>query len=500
MRINNKNKKDVALVEIGEALFKELGFYAASNSVKPLYVANGLFREVTGTVCEIEDIYDWVRGENSKKSISSKTLLERYKDIIICYQNKEDSVDELKEIRYYLEKLFNPDSNIQAGAAFSVPNISSIWQVTSSVPAEQGIGGFLFKVLNTEIEGKKSKAIDIIERSLKDDDDDITRTIKPIIVSKSEKERKTTRNLSTDAVDYMIAPDTILNIRKGFECLAGNCIVESTSTSTESLLTLRRMVNYAMFSIFYYLSDINHSKYAGQRVPLLLDAGTGMSAIINASSKSFTECKKAMEKYTVNFVCEWLIQAKVISDINDKNACEAYIKNDINVTDEVRTKLEKHFANNVQAGDLPILATAKAIQFAMYTETYSDTTPSEFCNVIGAKAGLVGPSGNTNYRRLLINRFLLETIVLSCVNKEKLEAGIELRELGDILRDNYNVIIGTDTDIDYAFLDELEIARNTPEDLRSSLALNAQEIAEMLISLGVGKKYADGVTIIGRGL
>ena len=500
MRTNNKKKKDVALVEIGEELFKELGFYAASNSVKPLYVANGLFREVTGTVCEIEDIYDWVRGENLKKSKSSKELLEQYKDIIICYQSEDDSVGELKEIRYYIEKLFNPDSNIQSGVKFSVPNISSIWQVTRAVRAEQGIGSFLFKILNTEIDGKKSKAIDIIERSLKNDDDDISRTIKPIIAGKSEKERKTTRDLSTDTMDCTVMPDTVLTIRRGFDCLAENCSVESTVSNMESLLILRRMVNYSMFAIFYYLSDINHSKYDGQRIPLLLDAGVGKIAIINASSKSFTECKKAMERYTVNFVCEWLKQAKVIRNINDKKACGAYIRNDINVTDEIRTTLEKHFENNILAGDSPILAIAKAIQFSMYTETYSDTTPSEFCNVIGVKAGLVGPGGNTNYKRLLINRFLLETIVLSCVNKEKLEMGIELKELGKILRDNYNIIIGTDTDIDYAFLDELEIARNTPEDLRGSLALNAQEIAEMLISLGLGKKYADGVTIIGKGL
>lgn len=500
MRTNDKKKKDFALVEIGEALFKELGFYAASNSIKPLYVANGLFREVTGTVCQIEDIYEWVRGENAKKSIQSKKLIEKYADIIKCYQNEEASVEELKEIRYYLEKLFNPDSNIQSGAAFSVPNISSIWQVTSSVPAEQGVGSFLFKILNSKMDGKKSNAIEVIEKALKDDDDDITRTIKPIIVSKSEKERKITRSVSTEVVDYSVMPNTVITIRRGFDCLAENCNTESTITNTESLLTLRRMVNYAMFSLFFYLSDINHSKYLGKRVPLLLDAGTGMGAIVNASSKCFTECKKAMEKYTVNFVQEWLVKAKVIRNINEKDACESYLMNDINVTDEIRTILVKHFENNSLSGDSPLLATAKAIQFVMYTETYSDTTPSEFCNVIGAKAGLVGPSGNTNYRRLLVNRFLLETIVLSCVKKERLEAGIELRELGNVLRDNYNIIIGTDTDADYELLEEFGIAKNTPEDLRGSLALNAQEVAETLISLGLGKKYADGVTIIGRGL
>ena len=91
-----------------------------------------------------------------------------------------------------------------------------------------------------------------------------------------------------------------------------------------------------------------------------------------------------------------------------------------------------------------MLATAKAIQFALYTYRYPSTTPSDFCNVLGVKAGLVGPSGNaTKYKRLLINRFLLETIVLSVVDPEDLEDGIDLRRLGELLRDSYRIIIGS---------------------------------------------------------
>lgn len=496
----NKKKTDEALVEIGNALFEDLGFYAASNSIKPLYVANGLFREVTGISCDITDIYEWVRAENSKNSLSSQEILDKYGSILIKRERDEATIEEIKEIRYYLEKLYNPDSNIQSGAAFSVPNISSIWQVSSYVPAEQGVGGFLFKVLNGKYNGRKSPAIEVINMALRDDDDDITRTIKPIIASKSDSERKVCRDTNDEAIDFLVAPHSIVKIREGFDCLAENCTDINGKVIEDSLMVLRRMTNYSMFSIFFYLSDINHTKFNGKKVPLLLDADTGLGAIVNASNKCFIECKKAMERYTINYVEKWLEDSKLINDVTNTEKCRRFLEEDINVTDDVRVDLCLQFENNCKQGDTPLLSVAKAIQYEMYTVTYSDTTPSDFCSGIGSKAGLIGPNGNTNYRRLLINRFLLETIILSAVSKEELENGVELKQLGAIFRERYNIIIGTDIDKDYEMLDEYGIAQNTPEDLRGALSSNAQEIADVLISLGLGKRYADGVTIIGRGL
>lgn len=78
--------------------------------------------------------------------------------------------------------------------------------------------------------------------------------------------------------------------------------------------------------------------------------------------------------------------------------------------------------------------------------------------------------------------------------------GIELRELGELLRSQYYILIGTDTDKDYSLLDQAKIAQDAPEDLRGELASNARSIADMLITMGLAKRYADGVTIIGWGL
>ena len=42
---------------------------------------------------------------------------------------------------------------------------------------------FLYDILNTELDGKKSAAIELLNEALKDDEDDISRLIKPILTS-----------------------------------------------------------------------------------------------------------------------------------------------------------------------------------------------------------------------------------------------------------------------------------------------------------------------------
>lgn len=489
-------KKTDTLTEIGKELCKSLGFNPTSNSTKPLYVANSLFRACTGMECKFDDIHEWILSERNSKALSSKELLEKYKEIV--YLSGDDVIEDIREIRFYLERLFNPDSTVFPSKQSSVLNISSKWMVREYTKSEAGIGSFLYSILNTPVNGEKSKAISIIQDALMEDDDDLSRTVKPIIVCKSEEERIRRHDLSEQEI---VLNETEKIIRRGFDRLAENCEAYNHNNGKNSLLTLRRMVNYAMFSTFFFLEDINRVRFCGKRIPLLLDAGASIGAIENASEACFVACKKSVEDYTIAFVENWLKNANLITDIHSEQACKNYISSGFTLNEENESKgtrqiILQHISGNCKAGDSPILATAKAIQFAIYTYTYPNTTPSDFCNVLGSKSGFVGPY-SSKYKRLLINRFLLETIVLSIIDAEALSNGIEFRELGKALRENYNIIIGTDTDIDYALLEESGIAKSTPEDLRGELPVNAKEIANMLVSMGLARRYADGVTLIG---
>ncbi len=496
-------KKRDALDELGKELCASLHFNPTSTSTKPLYVANSLFRACTGIECNVEDLHEWVVSERRSKAKSSQTIAAEYADTL--YNSGPEITEEIKEIRFFLEKLYNPDSTVYPSYRNSVLNIPSKWFIRSYVPAEAGIGEFLFNILNTPIDGNVSPAIVAIEQALMDDDDDLSRTVKPIIVRRPEEERiiraeHPSRTIAFDEAEMII--------RAGFDRLAENCNAYSKMWDSNSLLVLRRMVSYAMFAVFFYLEDVNRTKYGGSRIPLLLDADGERGAIERASEACLIACKKAVEAYTVSFIYKWLRDSNLITDISSESACKEYIAHGFTLKDykkesgeELRGIILQHISSDCKAGEEPLLATAKALQFAIYTYTFPNTTPSDFCNVLGVKAGFVGPSGNAaKYKRLLINSFLLETLVLSAVDTASLNNGIELRELGDALRSSYNILIGTDTDIDFGILDAYGIADVTPENLRGELANNARDIADMLISMGLAKRYADGVTIIGWGL
>ena len=118
--------------------------------------------------------------------------------------------------------------------------------------------------------------------------------------------------------------------------------------------------------------------------------------------------------------------------------------------------------------------------------------------MLGVRCGLIGPRGNrANIKRYLINSFTLETITLGALSKEELEDGIELKELGEKLISAYNILIGADAETEYNLLAAYNIAQAAPGDLRGDLSINSQAIANTYISLGMGKRYADGVTLIG---
>lgn len=395
-------KRRDSLDELGKELCASLRFNPTSNSTKPLYVANSLFRACTGIECNVEDLHEWVVSERRSKAKPSQEIAVEYADVL--YNSGSEIVEDIKEIRFFLEKLYNPDSTVYPSYPNSVLNIPSKWFVRSYVPAEAGIGEFLYNILNTPINGKASPAIATIEQALMDDDDDLSRTVKPIIVRKPEGERIVRSERRSDTIPLN---ETEMVIRAGFDRLAENCDAYSKAQGPNSLLVLRRMVSYAMFAVFFYLGDVNRTKYGGSGIPLLLDADGERSAIEWASEACFIACKKAVEAYTISFIYEWLKTSNLITDPSSENACKEYIAHGFTLKDykkesgeNLREIILQHISSGCRAGEEPLLATAKALQFSIYTYTFPNTTPSDFCNVLGVKAGFVGPSGNAaKYKR-----------------------------------------------------------------------------------------------------
>ncbi len=473
----------------------KLEFLPTSDSTKPMHIANGFFRACTGEVCNVQDIHEWVISERRTdgKAITSENLKEKYVDILE-YGTDENS-DNIKEIRFLFEKVFNPDATVYPSYANSVLNISSHWLIKDRIDSEAKIGDFIYNILAVPRDGQVSRVIELTQKALKNDKDDITKLIKPILGAKViQGERQTKTEKDFVGIDMNFSKGVI---RDGYDAIAENMIFMEQVNN--SLLFLKRIINYATFATVFYLIDVNHAMYNAVRVPLLLDSGIGLSAIEAASEECYKSGKKEVENFYINCIKERL--SSEIINHNSEEECMSYIEkspfDETNEKKDERGLVKRYFSAYVQSGDLPLDALAKALQMALYTFTYSNNTPSDFCRVCGGRSGLVGPKGNAATKRLLIDRFLLETIALSVVSPQELENGMEFKEFGKRLREKYNIIIGTDVELEYELLENANIAQLVPGDLRGELANNAKGIADMLNSMNLAKRYADGVIIIG---
>lgn len=470
-----------------------LGFNPTSNSTKPAYIANGIFRNCIHEYCHSKELHNWLVAETKKGALSSEDLIKEYHKLFAAGEDVD--IKQVRIFRFFLQNLLANEGTIFPSYEKSVPTITSHWLIKCKNQAEGGIGEFINRILTRPLEeGRVSSALELMTAALKNDSDDITRLVMPIIGLPTESTRRNLGDGISLSFDKLKWNSMLETIRKGFDRLADN--IRYIGEANNSLLVLERMINFSMLAVYLYLVHVNTAMYSGASVPLLIDSNMGLDAIKKASEQSFTAAKRSVEEFYVNAINELLMTEVQATE----QACLKYIHAMTfdNNEDEVQVALVNYFKNAVK-NDAPLMALAKTLQWGLYDYGYDKTTtPSDFCRVIGRHGGIIGPLGNrATSKRYMLNSFTLENIILSIMDQDELDSGLELSVMGERLRNCYNIVLGTDSELEYELLKRSNIAQSTPGDLRGELSLNAQEIANKCVDLGWGKRYADGVTLIG---
>ena len=363
--------------------------------------------------------------------------------------------------------------------------------------SEAHIGDFIFEILAKELDGKRSPVISLLQEALSNDSDDLTKLIKPILTAPSDKEKRSIHGIQYPEDSEIHWDNCKERLRNGFDRLANNII--ATGENKNSLLVMRRIINFALFSTFIYLTQGNAAAYGGTIPPILLDAGSDLESIKKASEQTYTLAKKTVEDFFINSI-DVILEEEIPSDTTDE--CQHWIDSMVFSSakreEGIRKAVTSYYDSFLSESRSPRLALSRALQIALYTVEYKSNSPSAFCRVLGVRCGLIGPKGNrANIKRYLINSFALETVTLSALSMNDLEDGIEFKELSERLISAYNILIGSDAETEYSILESYNIAQSTPGNLRGDLSINSQAIANTYISLGMGKRYADGVTLIG---
>lgn len=481
--------KNSILKRIGDHICEDgfLGFAPTSNSTKPAHIANGLFRECTGWTCDTKDLNNWIIEEQKKNGVSSQDIINNYREILA--KGDKENETKIKEFRFLLNELFNPDKTAYPSDEFSTYNISSRWILKKRVSAEAGIGNFLYGIIAKVIDGKKSPMLTLIQKSMKNGNDDLTSLIKPIVTYPSNKEPCRQEDIAEIDIKWDKCKQII---RSGYDRLAENMNI--TGECNNALLVDERVICFSCFAVFLYLINVNWAIYDGKKSPIFIDGGTEMESIKKASEKSFTFAKTSVEDFYINAIKTIL---KDEFDLKDSDSsCLDFLRDKILGTDTETESIKKYYETFKSEEQSHISALSHALQLALYTFEYKNNSPSDFCRVIGVRSGIVGPKGNrAKIKRYIMKTFLLETLSLSVMSSEDLE-GIEMKGLCHKLCNSYNIMFGCDEETEFSNLEDINITKSTPGDLRGDMAYNYQKITDTFISLGLGHKFADGVTII----
>ena len=183
----------------------------------------------------------------------------------------------------------------------------------------------------------------MIRDALKQDKDDFTKLIKPILTN-TESSSNPNRDLNPTSVSHDKIEWNPLKqvLREGFDRLANN--IKRIGEDKNPLIVLERMVNFSVFSVFFYHINISTVKKCQSLIPMFIDSSCNCDSIKKASEQSYITAKKSVEDFYIQELKELL--GKSIK--NSKHACLEWIENNsfdskVEISDEHRDAIKNYF-------------------------------------------------------------------------------------------------------------------------------------------------------------
>lgn len=484
---------DNKLIQWSDEVFERyIKYYPDSSSIKPVHIANGIFRLILQETYGIETINKWVtrwrRGEEAHPA----------SDIRASFSNLFDtnsfSDDEINDLRYYLNLIFNADNAATPSSNNSVLTISSKSFVRKGVQWEADIHKFIYRILISKVDGVSSSCIEMVNKCLRDESDDLSRLANPLT-------REAKRVIQAESEEPIELSPVELRIRKAFDIFSAN----ESNESHSKLLTLERFVLLACLSVVFHLTskalDLSSEYKEQDRVPMILDADGSLGAIKFASEESLTIAQRMIETYfeeclrtiLLSEYAENISHEQILGEINLIRIADSKKTKKKTPEDEKRSKYKELYLGFYEQLKNPFNAFVKATRFRILSDEL-DTDPTSFLINFGGRIALLAPRAQGGRRK----RYSPDPLILEVLLLATLKAGehISIAEFGDKLWMNFGIIIGANPEEDINRLTRWNINQITPGDLTGELSKNAEKIANAYISMGYGKRYADGVTTI----
>jgi len=482
---------------------QELGFRLSNFSIKPVHVANGLGRSLTGRTYETSAVARtlrrWVRkqklGVDEERNPNERILTDYGSAFESTRGAPQPSDQRLSTLRVLAFGVIGAD-----GAVFEQPDKSSYTfsneRLLTRDPSDDRAGLFLARLLGAELATPNDASGYILEL-LQSESDAVTTLALPLLQFARAREETESTELATrvaksdhlfGTADGVLTSSGLHRLRTAYDRLA-----RFESAGGSKLNSLRRLMLFGCFVLHVHAVTRWSERGTGApRPPILLDVSDGtVVSIRDASRATLSAAGRSLEGLIRSGMEEY-----VLSELGaDAQQIQSALDSMEESTD--LTALRASFSSRLASTDAVDAMTRALVSAALANEREH---PIGHLVELGRRAGFLAPWTNAGRGGKLQKRYsasaeFLETFIAATVEPD---CPLEFPEFLDRLRSTFGILVGRPEDDD-------QIRRNNLGDMtfgtttsvnEEDLRHNVEQLRELVLESGYGKAYADGRTIV----
>ncbi len=480
---------------IGKELRRRHGIGMMEGKLKPVHIANALMRAEHGSVGRMSDLKLLMTATASKET--SESRLKAAQAMLDASRDRWGRLGEEGELRRStlvsrVLPLLRTILATDAAAFGTSPDQSSFSSPTAltvtSDPSDDHAGEFVHRLWSGIGDEERLHLLDLLrDASAPGRDlatvDDLTAVLAPL--ADDTRPRKTAE---WSYEDLTAARNSA--VAKALRAAAADLGTYERHARPNPIATLQRIVTLASISVFFHAST-RAAEWAGSsRRLLLLDAsGTKVSPVAAASELLVTRLMDDSRAYMAKVLADLLCEVHADWPEDPQTALRELARSKAekkggNMSAKVLAELMDEisdFGGNI-AEELPV-------QLVERVDGSSGRSLDGFLRLFGVRCGLLYPQQKNPNKRLVPADRTLEVLAVSTF--DAVGQQLEYRDFLDALHNRWRIIVGGRPE------DGALLASAGAEVDSASLAENSERLLSRLEALGLARRLADSVAVVG---
>lgn len=480
---------------IGKELRRRHGIGLMEGKLKPVHIANALMRAEHGTVGRMSDLKLLMTATASKESADTRLMAAQA--MLDASRDRWGRLGEEGDLRRStlvsrVLPLLRTILATDAAAFGTSPDQSSFSSPTALTvtgdPSDDHAGEFVHRLWSGIGDERRLHLLDLLrDASAPGRDlatvDDLTAVLAPL-ADDTRPRKRAEWNYEDLTVDR---PSVVA---KGLRAAASDLGTYEQHARPNPIATLQRIITLASISVFFHASTRAAEWSGSPRRFLLLDAsGTKLSPVAATSELLVTRLMDDSRAY----------MSKVLADLLSEVRTDWAVEPLAAISELARSKAEKK-GGNLNTKDLAELmeeiehfggsmAEELPVQLVERVDGSSGRSLDGFLRLFGVKSGLLYPQQSNPNKRLVPADRALEVLVVSTF--DSVGKQLEYRDFLDALYDRWRIIVGGRPE------DGALLANAGAEVDSASLAENSERLLSRLEALGLARRLADSVAVVG---